>query len=671
VRPRHALVVSIACTVAVIASGCDGKEASSGPRLCGAVVVPPLTYPALVARGFMGGHAPASGFDNPYCEAHHVPPFSKVPRTLVAGEACSIDGFCSYGWPPTANGLTALFAPAADDVWAVGHAGTILHFDGASWRAVRSATGFNLNAIAGSSSTDIWAAGDGGPLVHWDGRTWTAVRSATEEPLIDLTVRSARDAWAVSAHAAFHWDGTTWSLAADGLDPNATLLGVWGGRRDEPGSTDEVWAVASSAGTAEPTPADGSPRPSHLLRWDGGRWSMTDVPFDLRAVRGTRRGDVYATGYGTLHFDGTCWSQIATPVAPSGVGAFAVTNDSELVLGTLDGVVSGGGAKWSPQLDACYSLASLASPQHADTWGVGYGAESTTLLHYDGAAWSDHTQLDDEHRLTAVAMAGSGPKDVWASDANGTYRHWDGVEWKRVDVPGAVLPLAANDAWAVGDTAVFRWNGSTWTNVPTAPIDATFLSSDSRRMLGIAGTSASDVWLMTVHDYWHWDGASWSKIPGGHPGSFGKVFATSPGDLWSIDTVAGVVHHWDGHGWTSKTFASTGNLDFNLWGSGPRDVWLAGADTVSHFDGVAWNETKLYGLLTSVWGSGPDDVWLTGNGFLYPRRDPMGEGLLFHWQAKGWSRVASGTAKPILSGWASPTEVWISGDAGQMLRLRR
>jgi hypothetical protein len=72
----------------------------------------------------------------------------------------------------TTHDLLAVWGSAGDDVWAVGHWGTIIHWDGAHWMAFDSSTFHGLNAVWGSGGNDVWAVGDANTILHWDGTVW-------------------------------------------------------------------------------------------------------------------------------------------------------------------------------------------------------------------------------------------------------------------------------------------------------------------------------------------------------------------------------------------------------------------------------------------------------------------------------------------------------------------
>jgi hypothetical protein len=90
-------------------------------------------------------------------------------RRMIASEIATnrfelIDG-------PVLEDLYGVFGFGQDDVWAVGAASTVIHWDGTSWTKIP--TPFDdatekpsLRAIWGSSPTDLWIAGDNGTMLH-------------------------------------------------------------------------------------------------------------------------------------------------------------------------------------------------------------------------------------------------------------------------------------------------------------------------------------------------------------------------------------------------------------------------------------------------------------------------------------------------------------------------
>jgi len=78
----------------------------------------------------------------------------------------------------TWSGLSGVWAASDTDVWAVGGAGTILHYAGTPprWDVVADVpTNENLNAVWGTTPADVWAVGNAGVALHYDGRSWSRV----------------------------------------------------------------------------------------------------------------------------------------------------------------------------------------------------------------------------------------------------------------------------------------------------------------------------------------------------------------------------------------------------------------------------------------------------------------------------------------------------------------
>jgi hypothetical protein len=60
-----------------------------------------------------------------------------------------------------------VWGSASDDVWAVGYAGTILHWDGTLCSMVPSTTTAPLDAVWGSGPRSAFAVGQDGTILGW------------------------------------------------------------------------------------------------------------------------------------------------------------------------------------------------------------------------------------------------------------------------------------------------------------------------------------------------------------------------------------------------------------------------------------------------------------------------------------------------------------------------
>lgn len=313
------------------------------------------------------------------------------------------------GWSPVASPnprgagyrLLGVSADSPTDAWAVGSnrdrssfAGEtlILHWDGTSWSQVPSPNPSRDNSLVGvsaNSPTDAWAVGNYydsnlalvALILHWDGTSWSQVASPNPSRdvnrLSSVSATSADDAWAVGSYRndatlagetlILHWDGTSWSQVPS---PNPTTDSYLTGVSAD--SATDAWAVGNSYKRIRNGAFD-----TLILYWDGTSWSQVPSPNASRynylfAVSAVSATDAWAVGYygrqgyrGShrtliLHWDGTSWSQVASP------------NPSER-LNHLRGV----------------------SADSADNaWAVGYyrndtnGVLDTMILHWDGTSWS-------------------------------------------------------------------------------------------------------------------------------------------------------------------------------------------------------------------------------------------------------------------------------------------
>jgi photosystem II stability/assembly factor-like uncharacterized protein len=193
------------------------------------------------------------------------------------------------------------------DLFAVGQAGLILHYDGKTWSRMESGTSQVLHDIAGVSPQDVFVVGLNGTLLHYDRQAWKPVEFKIESSLYGIWVASASDVFAVGDNGTIlHYDGKLWRQMSSGT--NDGLLDVWG----SDGS--DVYAVGVG-GT--------------ILHYDGKSWSRVALPIKvrLRSVSGVSKARVYAVGdEGTIvQFDGQNWKVVMQKDAKShwnGVCAF-------------------------------------------------------------------------------------------------------------------------------------------------------------------------------------------------------------------------------------------------------------------------------------------------------------------------------------------------------------
>jgi hypothetical protein len=326
------------------------------------------------------------------------------------------------------------------------------------------------------------------------------------------------------------------------------------------------------------------------------------------------------------------------------------------------------------------SLGAVAASSPSDVWAVGNflpddvnanrDATLTLAEHYDGTSW----------------------KVVPTPNTGVNFNSFYGVA------------ASQGQAWAVGTylnaqydnrALVEVWNGSQWSIADVPQPGAT-----RDQLFGAAASSPSDVWAVGDQEgadgVFHtlaerWNGTSWSVVPTPDPGSNGDLFygvtTEGPNNAWAVGQQLGgagpdqvLVEHWDGSSWsvvpTPAVSAGTAMLN-SVAASGP-DAWAVGQvdspdgggrPLAEVYDGTSWKIASLPASAgsnwTSLWGvaSSPSGVWAVGS-FVDPASD-NNQPLLLQDVAGTWSVVngpVPGSGGNILGGVTSVGhDLWAAG----------
>ena len=464
---------------------------------------------------------------------------------------CIEEGWCWENPLPNGNAPLALWGSATNDVWAAGDGGTILHFDGVSWkRSTAVQSDAKLNAIWGRDTNDVWVAGDGGTVLHWDGNSW-AERSVHAGPLVAIGAGDSGEVWVADiAGSVWSWTGVSWKESVTARcnfgpkKPGVIQLGC-------------VWdTLTSSAGGTmiHPPPWDG--------HWDGTRLVRGKIPPPPRgrAFGGSRSTDVWLRKWGidseVSRWDGKRW-------VPLG---------------------SGVGASWQPSdIYPSTTINAIWGASDDDVWAVGVQGQ---ILRFDGKRWR---AFDGGTRANLEHVWGSGPNDVWASGAAGLL-HWDGARWKLITTSAGdaqledVWGLDACHAWAVGAAGtILRRDCAGW-----APV----ASGVNLNLYGVGGSGPDDVWVVgDAGTILHAAGqGAATKVPAPTKSMLFSVWAASARDAWAVGT-QGTILRWDGEAWRAFPggVPSKGTL-CSVHGASAKRIVAADMDGgVFAFDGDRWS----------------------------------------------------------------------------------
>jgi hypothetical protein len=184
------------------------------------------------------GNVPSS-----YYLAHKVKSVDGDPLSLR-----SPDGV----WDAEESGMTgdlhAVWAAGADDVWAVGPNGRMVHKGPLGWNIQPQFTDVDLHGIWGTGPADIWAVGDVGTILHFDGVTWSP-ESLSEE--IDWSIRAIAGEWAVGDGGILRYVDGVWTVQSVLHSGGLRAVHVHGDEAVAVGLAGKVLTYADGAWTAE------------------------------------------------------------------------------------------------------------------------------------------------------------------------------------------------------------------------------------------------------------------------------------------------------------------------------------------------------------------------------------------------------------------------------------
>jgi len=485
-----------------------------------------------------------------------------------------------------------------NDAWAVGgrfgYQNVAFHWDGASWRSVPTPQGGDggsneLNGVWALAPNDVWAVGSKGLLLHWDGASFSSFPSPV----------------------------------------TSNYMAVWGS------SPTSVWAGTQS-GTSG----------GEIVKFDGGTWTTARSPFSVSAIHGTGPDDMWIGGAGgsILHWDGAAFRSGFFPGSTT-VGGVWSAGRCEAFAASFGGY-RWLGSSWANGFSGAGGPGiSGSSPNNVWTTG------SPTMLQWNGSTWSP-VDSSSTSFLWGISV---GQQGFWAVGQNGTTVTSTGgapTTFSKFVVPtGSVISdiyvVSATQAFAVSsNSAVLRWNGSTWTATQVG----------NTQWLSVHGTSASDVWVVGLAgNSAHFDGSTWSSKNTFTAANLNRVLAFGANDVWAVGT--GVTLHYTGSWQTISNPVSVGTDLKDVWGTS-SSLWAAGSGKVIAYNGSSWSLMPIPSgqTVAAVWGSAQNSIW-------FPTRN-------------GTAVYFNGSQFTTLTGWplgitrlwgTSATDLWATASSGSGL----
>jgi hypothetical protein len=257
---------------------------------------------------------------------------------------------------------------------------------------------------------------------------------------------------------------------------------------------------------------------------------------------------------------------------------------------------------------SCTSIGAMAGSFGCDAY-----CQRTT----DTCYWDSPRDLLAPFAHKPLSMWGTSAVDMWVGDHFGAVTRYDGRTWSPVTyLDSAVLAIW----WAGGQTWAFTSAGTVYRLDAAPPLRIV----TQPRSKGRWATAGNDVWFALGNQVQHYDGSTtttWSISDDWTGDSTQEIWGTGPHDVW-VEGAQSSLHHYDGVHWTRHAPPGVGVEA--IWGNGPRDVWVTRGtqlpmDTTTtsllHYDGMAWGlvDDSPMDSVDRGWFTGDGDLWLLGS----------------------------------------------------------
>jgi hypothetical protein len=569
-RQHQAMRSSFLLGFALVAVACGSNGLSSNAPESATVGPPPVT---TAPSDVVPGAAPAA------------------PPPVPARSACSPDGWCSETGLPR-NELTGVWAASPDDVWVVGGAGTVLHFDGTAWSVVPFPGTDRLRAVTGvierAGQRTVWVGGEGG-LFRWDGAAFIPM---------PLPAGATGIVSSIAAEGATLWVATFRGLAHDAGDGKG-LVPI------------DVAAQARGRLTAVAVDRDGAAIVA-VERASGGKYEEAAL---LRAVVTAGR------------------AQVTELPPPPQIGQ-VISRLHLAPSGELVAVNSGYPRAWIRR-EADWQPISLAGSQ---------GGVGNLRILADGSTWIADSRLRQfdgarfaiEHgapaRYLDLASAGSW---LFAVGMDGAIAWWDGRAVHEVGAGPPPLAALARDATS-GALYALDEHGGLWRRgarrfesfapAPASQIEKAYiaLATADERPVALRVDVRDDGFSPSNSELVRWTGSAWQELHRARDvrlvaiAALGddRYYAVGHEDRGAHRTPASRAVVLDIHGTRVRRIA-TGKLGglVDVVATDDGGAWLVSRDAVARLDprgGLRTFALPRDHDPVAAWGDGLDTLWVVG-----------------------------------------------------------
>jgi hypothetical protein len=340
---------------------------------------------------------------------------------------------------------------------------------------------------------------NGGQVFRFNGTQWTLTSTPGTASKFDLRCPSAGEAFVIAGGAGslLRWNGSSFAqFPSTGIRQSSGFH--WG-----VASSNEIYAWSDTTSGYDRA----------YYRYNGTSWSEIGR---LRVTQGGSRmwatpGAAYTVGFLSRVERATSTGPSVISYQPSLYDVSVSGPTNAFAVGANTFLARYNGTKWlvdPPPVNTRTTriLTGVWTDGASRAWAVGTGS---TIFRWDGTVWN---RVSD-------STAAVGPQDnywgVWGSGTDAWAVGENAIVHCRVQQActvessggGAMLGIwgsSATNIFAVGDNGrIMRYNGTTWTQVT---------SNTTRRLARVTGSGPNDAWAIGDSVLLHFDGTSWTTM---------------------------------------------------------------------------------------------------------------------------------------------------------------
>lgn len=227
--------------------------------------------------------------------------------------------------------------------------GVIYHWDGKSWeeQSLPSSV-YQLHSIYFLNANNGYAVGNYGNIIHYNGSKWVKMKSPTNS-YIDISPIATDDIWAYSGNVIHHWNGTTWKDVKIDISTIKDIEFIAENDGYVLGSKGEIyhyngfgWEFVNPLPSTEIKYAgfhfiDSSLGwlivNGYLFNYKNNIWEKSDD--FVRIIHGVSKNNIWGLpkAGSVSHFDGKSWNEMSTPTKENLNGIFMFNNREGWAVG--------------------------------------------------------------------------------------------------------------------------------------------------------------------------------------------------------------------------------------------------------------------------------------------------------------------------------------------------